>query len=181
MHLRLTPPAMSGDFCWRGRWYRDERDDRTCRRAHPTSSHWRMALPGHLRLLAACRLSGLGAKAWPYGACRVVWTGRFADRAATSICELVPAPAQLVPDAFTRLAYPGPHLIGPAFVAHTRVPGRFADHFLGPADNAVELVLGFPRCTHGCSVSAAHRGETWRHGKLPAFRPRSSGDRARLS
>src|SRR5829696_735180 len=178
MHLRLRPPAMSGDFCWRGRWYRD---DRTRRRADPTSSHWRMALPGQFRLLAACRLSGLGAQTRPRGTGRVVWAGRFAARAATSICDLVPAPAQLVPDAFTCLAYPGAHLIGPAFVAHTRVPGRFADLFLGPADNAVELVLGFPRCTHGCSVSAAHRGETWRHGKLPAFRPRSSGDRARLS
>jgi hypothetical protein len=118
------------------------------------------------------------------GACRayrVVRTADAAHRSDASSVQLVPATAQRVFHSFARLPHPGPNLVDDALLAKSGVPCRVTDAFFRATDHVVELVLGFSCCTHACSVSAAQQVETWLHGKLPASRPRSSGDRARLS
>src|ERR1700759_4464074 len=118
----------------------------------------------------------MGVTARPHITARVVRTADAAPRDDAArlrllVGLLVATPAQRVLHPLAGLAHPGAHLIGAALVAQPRVAGRLAELFLGPTLNAVELVPGLARCSHGCRVSAAQRGETWPHGKLPAPPP----------
>ena len=101
--------------------------------------------------------------------------------AAASRIQLVPATAKRVLHSFARLTHPGPNLVDNALLAKSGVACRVTDPFLRAADNAANSFLAF-------RVALMRAGfplhSTWKPGctvSSQRSRPRSSGDRARLS